>query len=346
MPMEPMLDSYNNNSAIQATCQNIGNPLLGKMAAEYAANRPTGSPNFVRIVDYGCSGGRNSFYPLNTMISTLRGASATMRAECILEDLPSNPWHQVMDEMLGLVAEFDGAVQVLCAGQSFYGQVCADQSVDLAYSYVASHFLSGSHPLSTHVLMHESRNGEMAAWQQQAARDWENFLLLRARELKGDGKIMISTMSRDQDGYSWQAYSHLVHDAIRKLEGKILSTIECETLCIPACLRSEEELLAPFRSASAVRGMFNVDSLSFHRTEVAGERDIPRDRLPNLLRQRTEAVWGGMFIAQLCGLGRTAAAATDAMRQVWDLFEEALSRDPEQGWRDMRFYCLQLTRTQ
>jgi serine/threonine protein kinase len=39
-------------------------------------------------------------------------------------------------------------------------------------------------------------------WIAQAARDWETFLLLRARELKPGGKMMISTMSRDDSGYS------------------------------------------------------------------------------------------------------------------------------------------------
>ena len=86
-----------------------------------------------------------------------------------------------------------------------------------AYSYVATHFLSDSMPLASHVMMHESAPRERAAWEAQAARDWEHFLLLRARELKKGGKMMISTMSRDSSGYSWQEFSHLVWDSIQQV---------------------------------------------------------------------------------------------------------------------------------
>ncbi len=188
--MEPMLDSYNDNSALQATCQTVGNPMLARMASTYGAGKLKEALQVVRMAEYGCSGGRNSYAPLHTMISALRSQSPALRAECVLEDLPSNTWHQVMEEAPRLTAAFEGRVQVLCAGTSFYNQVCGDASLDLAYSYVSAHFLSNSMPLVSHVLMHESAPGERTAWEAQAARDWENFLLLRARELKKGAKII------------------------------------------------------------------------------------------------------------------------------------------------------------
>src|SRR4029453_2559339 len=216
MNMEPMLDTYNDNSALQATCQTVGNPLLADMATAYADGRSERELKLVRIAEYGCSGGRNSYGPMHTIISALRNRTATLQAECVLEDLPTNPWHQVMAETRRLLDACDGSAQVLCAGRSFYHQVCADESIDLAYSYVAAHFLSGSIPLASHVLMHETTRGECEAWNSQAAKDWEGFLLLRARELKRGGKMMISTMSRDASGYSWREFSHLVWESMRR----------------------------------------------------------------------------------------------------------------------------------
>src|SRR4030095_10098857 len=237
---------------------------------------------------------------MHTIISALRNRTATLQAECVLEDLPTNPWHQVMAETRRLLDACDGSAQVLCAGRSFYHQVCADESIDLAYSYVAAHFLSGSIPLASHVLMHETTRGECEAWNSQAAKDWEGFLLLRARELKRGGKMMISTMSRDASGYSWREFSHLVWDSVqRAFSHGSLSRHELEELCIPTCLRSEAEIMAPFAAGSAVGSCFRVGSLQFMRTEVEGERHLPTGDLAALQRRRVEAVWGGMFVMQL-----------------------------------------------
>ena len=50
------------------------------------------------------------------------------------------------------------------------------------------------------------------------------------------------------------------------------------------------------------------------------------------MRKRVEAVWGGMFLRQLVKIGREHGTAVSAMRHVWDLFEDALRREPDQGW--------------
>jgi hypothetical protein len=233
--MEPMLESYNANSALQATCQSIGNPILESMANAYRESVGSKDLQFVRVADFGCSGGRNSYEPMRTIISALASGSSELRAECILEDLPSNPWHQVMEEAPRLTGKFDGNVQVLCAGTSFYNQVCGNETLDLAYSYVSAHFLSASLPMTSHVLLHECTPEERGSWEAQAARDWERFLVLRARELKKGGKIMLSTMSRDASGYSWKQFSHLVWDSINKAGARgTLTNKELGALCVPA----------------------------------------------------------------------------------------------------------------
>jgi hypothetical protein len=345
MSMEPMLDSYNDNSALQATCQRVGNPILASMATGYAEGRSESELKFVRIAEYGCSGGRNSYEPMRTVLSALRGESPHLRAECVLEDLPSNPWHLVMEEAPRLAAAFGGDVHTLCAGTSFYSQVCSDQSLNLGYSYVAVHFLSDTMPLASHILMHESAPEERAAWEAQAARDWENFLLLRARELKKGGRMMISTMSRDSYGYSWQRLSHLVWDSICHLCSKgALTKREAESLCIPACLRSEEEIMAPFTSNHLVGSSFEVNSLEFSETEVEGEKNLSASVLAKVIRRRVQAVWGGMFLTQLARLGRSASSARDVTGEIWDFFEEAISKNAAHGWLDMQSFYLEVTR--
>jgi hypothetical protein len=235
-------------------------------------------------------------------------------------------------------------VHVLCVGTSFYDQICADASVDLAYSYVAAHFLSDTPPLRSHVLMHEA-DDERDAWALQAARDWETFLLLRARELKRGGTMMISTMSRDTSGYSWQHFSHLVWESIQAACSKgSLTRREAEALCIPTCLRSEAEILAPFTGESRVAGLLELRLLEFARTEINGERTLPAATLAARMRRRIESVWGGMFVAQLTRLGRDEATARTVLREIWERVEELLVQDTACGWLDMRSFYLEVTR--
>lgn len=345
MRMEPMLESYNDNCAIQRTAQRVGNPMLARMVARFAERRARTAPRRVRIAEYGCSGGRNSVEPMQQLISPLLAAEPDLQVECVLEDLPSNPWHQVMAESARLTAGFGEPVRVLCAGTSFYQPVCADDSVDLAYSYVAAHFLDATPVLPDHVLMHEVRPESRRTWEQQAARDWERFLTRRARELRTGGSLMVSTMSRDGDGYSWQALSHVVWDSIRRTTRPGgLAPREAEALCIPACLRSEAEIMAPFAAGSELSAVFDVDALQFARTDIAGERDRPAETLAPLLRRRVESVWGGVFVNQLEQLGRGHDAARTVMTEVWDHFEAAMAHEPARGWLDMRSFFLQLTR--
>jgi hypothetical protein len=341
--MQPMLSSYNANSALQATSQTVGNPLLERMARAYRGERNE-NLKFVRIGDFGCSGGRNSYEPMHGVITALANG-APIAAECILEDLPSNPWHQVMEEAPRITGAFDARVQVLCAGTSFYDRVCSEATIDLAYSYIAVHFLSASPPLTSHVLMHECAPAERPAWQAQAASDWEKFLLLRARELKKGGKMLLCTMSRDDDGYSWQQFSQLVWQSMKDATARgLLSKEEAAAMHIPACLRSESEIMAPFVAKSQVGSLFKVGSLQFARTEVAGERELPTDVLAPHIRRRVESVWGGMFLTQLRRFRPDGNDASAAMREVWDDFERRLAADTSQGWLDMRCFYLELTR--
>ncbi len=344
--MEAMLNSYNDNSALQASCQTVGNPILANMASQYAAELATQRVSCVRLVDYGCSGGRNSYDPLQTLVQTLRSTFAELPAECVLQDLPSNTWNQVMMlEAPRLTTSLAGTVHVLCVGNSFYNQICVDESVDLAYSYVAAHFLSDTPPLSSHVMMHEADDDERAAWAVQAASDWEQFLLLRARELKRGGRMMISTMSRDTCGYSWQQFSHLVWESIQRACTRgSLNRREAEALCIPACLRSEAEILAPFTGSSRVASLLEPGLREFARTQVDSERKLPPRLLATRIRRRIEAVWGGMFVTQLARLGRNEHAAREILLEVWDMVEELLLHEPSRGWLDMRSFYLEVTR--
>jgi hypothetical protein len=102
--------------------------------------------------------------------------------------------------------------------------------------------------------------------------------------------------------------------------------------------------MAPFTSNPLVSSSFEVNSLEFSETEVEGERNLPASVLAKVIRRRVQAVWGGMFLTQLTRLGRSASSARNVTGELWDLFEEAISKDTAHGWLDMRSFYLEVTR--
>ena len=65
------------------------------------------------------------------------------------------------------------------------------------------------------------------------------------------------------------------------MEQGLLNRHEVEALCIPACLRSESEIMEPFAHSNR-EAPFVVDALTFARTEVELEPNAcarrPRER--------------------------------------------------------------------
>jgi cytochrome c551/c552 len=89
--MEPMLDTYNDNSVLQATCQTVGNPMLADMAAAYAETRSEQELKLVQSQSTAARVGATPTVPMRTIISALRDRTATLQAECLLEIYPRTP---------------------------------------------------------------------------------------------------------------------------------------------------------------------------------------------------------------------------------------------------------------
>lgn len=336
-----------------------------------ALKRPSPKNTGGRIVEFGCSGGRNSINPVKAIVSGPANNDDAV-FEVVLEDLPSNPWHQVT-AITDAHRHILPNVRFLCAGASFYEPVCAPKPVDLAYSYVAVHFLSDAPTLADHLIYHESQDSvTKKVWADQAADDWERLLVRRAEEMKPGGKLLLSSMGRcDDDNYSWKFFSGTLWEAMHKCLPEvsythvssnmlcssgmlmldvrcgaglfqILSVDEVAALRIPTSLRNEAEILAPFQANGTLHTEFSVEKLEFAFKEVEGETSAPD--LASLYRRRIEAVWGSVLVSQLTANGRSEQDATEAMTKVWDEYEKMAEKDPSLGWLFMQSYYLQLTK--
>jgi hypothetical protein len=85
--------------------------------------------------------------------------------------------------------------------RSFYGNVLPDYHVNLGWSSYAAMWLSAV-PLTIpdHFIPMRATGAVRAAFERQAAKNWEAFLAARARELRPVGSLVIVLAGRDDIG--------------------------------------------------------------------------------------------------------------------------------------------------
>ena len=150
-------------------------------------------------------------------------------------------------------------------GRSFFEQCFPRESVDVAMSYTALHWLS---ELPTTILDHVHHTGTadpavQAQYAEQAARDWSEILRHRSAELKPGGQMVISTLAKDPRGHylGWngeQDFANMFDElnacwAEMRAEG-LISEREYEEASFANYYRNEEELLAPFEGSGSSSG--------------------------------------------------------------------------------------------
>eukprot|EP00741_Cyanophora_paradoxa_P020746 tig00021293_g20025.t1 len=192
---------YNKNSLLQRNMLETATDLLDQVAeAMDFEGRPSAT-----LADFGASQGRNSVVALAGAVRALRRRAAGLAVHCVFNDLPSNDWNTLArllaDPACALTAL--GAVYTTLAPRSFYEQVLPPGSVDCGFSFTALHWMrrvpveapSAFYPddLPPH---------ERAAFAEQAAKDWEAFLVARRAELRPGGRLCLVFPARRDDGAS------------------------------------------------------------------------------------------------------------------------------------------------
>jgi len=143
----------------------------------------------VVIADYGSSQGKNSMVPMQVAIKGLRRRVGSSRPISVYHiDQPSNDFNvlfAVLDADPDRYILDDPNVFPSAIGRSFYESVLPPSSVHLGWSSYAAVWLSRVPTLIPgHFIALASTGPVRAEFDRQAAKDWEVFLSLRARELR------------------------------------------------------------------------------------------------------------------------------------------------------------------
>jgi hypothetical protein len=138
-------------------------------------------------------------------IENLRRRVGPDRAVSVFHiDQPSNDFNsmfRVLDGDPPRYALNEPNVFPCAIGRSFYENVLPPNSVHLGWCSYAAVWLSRVPALIPGHFIYFRAAGEVrAAFDRQAARDWEAFLTLRARELRSGGRLIVVLPGVDENG--------------------------------------------------------------------------------------------------------------------------------------------------
>ena len=196
--------AYNRYAKLPAGGAALALPLWEK--AVQCVEFDTGDHPVV-VADYGSSQGKNSMVPIQVAIRGLRHRLGPNRAISVFHvDQPSNDFNalfQVLDLDPDRYAVDDPNVFPGVIGRSFYENVLPPGSVHLGWSSYAAVWLSSIPALIPgHFISLRGPDPVRAEFDRQAARDWEAFLSLRARELRPGSRLVVVLPGLADDGSS------------------------------------------------------------------------------------------------------------------------------------------------
>ncbi|MDX1400911.1 MAG: hypothetical protein R3245_03230, partial [Kiloniellales bacterium] len=153
-------------------------------------------PTPFSMSDMGCADAGTSISMVEAVLAEVRAASPGRHLSIIYCDQPRNDYNALFRNIHGLgvidtkLGEME-RLSILASATSFYNQILPGGSLDLGFSATAMHWLSRKPgDISDHIHSTGARGAELAAFRDQAKKDWEGILLCRAKELKPGGRLV------------------------------------------------------------------------------------------------------------------------------------------------------------
>lgn len=194
-----MRGDYNKSSDWQLKVNLKSLPILNNYIKETADSL---THSHLRIGDFGCSAGRNSFIIFNKVFEELRQYSS-IPVHITHEDLASNRWENFFRDAQKLDYFNNPNTFVSIIGKSFYYQVFPDATLHLAYSACAMHYLSQQIDCPDHIVVYLSKDQEIREKARQQARsDMITILEHRAKEIITGGFLILNNFIYTGEGNS------------------------------------------------------------------------------------------------------------------------------------------------
>ena len=308
-----------------------------------------GSDEPARIADFGAADGGTSKRTIAATVAAIRDRWPGRQVQVTYTDLASNDWSQLFKTMQGLDGSdntywspADG-VFVQGVGIGFHHQLMPDATLDLGFSATAMHYVSERPCQITGHVHHVGATGDaLAAFDRQAAEDWERILLARAAELRTGGRLVIMSFGKDEDGWylghtggvnmfdTFELHWKALADA-----GVITST-EYDAATFAQVYRTPGEFTAPLtdetsrvhkaglRLVSAHTGQTKCPyRAAFEDSETMTPREFARSYIPTLRS------WSETVFANALDTARPASERAAIADRFYQAYEDMVAADPD-----------------
>ena len=222
----------------------------------------TRTPAF-RAADMGCADGGTSMAMWRQVLADVRARVPSRPIEIVYTDLPRNDFSQLFRAIHGQtdLETYYGAIADLypfASATSFHQPIFPRESVNLAFSATASHYISKAPcNISDHVHMVGAQGLERRQWVETGRLEWERLLHLRARELVRGGRLVFLNFGIDALGrYLGATGGVSMFDTFHALwrglaeEGRI-SNEEYQATNFPQVYRTAAEFTQPLRDPAS-----------------------------------------------------------------------------------------------
>ncbi|MEM0988264.1 MAG: SAM-dependent methyltransferase [Pseudomonadota bacterium] len=303
----------------------------------------------LRIGDFGAADGGTSKRAIREVVAALRTRFPGAQIEVTYTDLASNDWSQLFKAMQGLDgsedtywSEFDGVFVTGC-GIGFHRQLIPSGGLDLGFSATAMHYVS-ERPCQIHGHVHHvGATGEaLAAFDAQAAADWERILLARAAELRPGGRLVVMSFGKDEEGrYLGNTDGVNMFDTFQMLwlrlyQAGVISDVEYDAATFAQVYRTPEEFAAPLRDTASSVYAAGLRIVSIHtgvtpcpyRTAFLSDPDMDarafaRSYIPTLRS------WSETVFLNALDEGRPANERAEIVDDFYQSYQDLVADNPD-----------------
>ena len=315
--------AYNRHAKFQADGSTIALLLIQEAAEKIeitCGNEP------IVIADYGSSQGKNSLKPMRATIETLRSRIGSNRPIMVCHiDLAVNDFNslfKMLDADVDSYTRFAANVYPCAVGRSFYENVLPAECVHIGWSAYAVQWLSRIPAVPVdHFWFARLNAGARAIYARQAAEDWENFLALRASELRPGGRLVVVCPGVGDCQTIADHVDPVIADMVN--EGAI-SADERARMVIASWQRSESEYRAPFHRDGRFRNLNIEHCESVPRTDQIWEQ-YQRNGDVETFAAKQSAHFRATFVPSLAAV-LTRADDAEARRAFADRIEDGLKQ--------------------
>lgn len=278
---------YDANSRTQWNAIEAVLPMLDNAAARF----PLQDEGVITFVDYGCSEGRNSVAVMARALETALPRTA-LPLQTVHSDLPTNDFGTLFQNLRPHGQSVFGSDRVFSSavGGSMYDQLRPDRSVHLATTFNAIGFLSRRpvaalpgyiQPNGPSAVRGNGRvtDEETAAFGEQARRDVEAFLKVRARELVPGGQLLVQVFGATAEARTCDGIYDLLNDAVLGfVETGEIDTENYARYYQPVYMRRLEELTGPvLQPGHETAGLYDLNEARDYEIAVPFVEQYRRD---------------------------------------------------------------------